>query len=64
MEEGSYRLQPVFVEDLAQTAVDAAQQEGDLVTGAAGPDVFTFEDMVHLVADKTGNAGSPVQNTV
>lgn len=50
---GEYRLQPVYVEDLAQIAVSAGQQRGDMVLDAVGPEVFTFEEMVRLIAAKT-----------
>jgi len=48
---GDYRLQPVFVEDVAELAVDAARREANLILDAAGPDVFTFEELVRLIAD-------------
>ncbi len=50
---GEYRLQPVYVEDLAQIAVRAGQQQENVVVDAVGPEVFTFEELVHLIAAKT-----------
>mgnify|MGYP001574951747 CR=1 FL=1 len=50
---GDYRLQPVYVEDLAQITVDAGQQREDMVLDAVGPEVFTFEELVRLIAAKT-----------
>ncbi|MSQ21776.1 MAG: NAD-dependent epimerase/dehydratase family protein [Dehalococcoidia bacterium] len=50
---GEYRLQPVYVEDLAQIAVNAGQQREDMVLDAVGPEVYTFEDLVRLIAGKT-----------
>jgi NADH dehydrogenase len=58
--DGSYRLQPVFVEDVARIAVDAAQQEGNLVIDAAGPEAFTYEEMVQLIGDKIGSKARTV----
>ena len=49
---GDYGIQPVFVEDLAQLAVDAAGGEDDLELDAVGPEVFTYAGMVELVRDK------------
>ncbi|MEK7777249.1 MAG: NAD(P)H-binding protein, partial [Chloroflexota bacterium] len=49
---GDYRLQPVYVEDLAQITVDAGQQREDMVLDAVGPEVFTFEELVRLIAAK------------
>ncbi len=50
---GEYRLQPVYVEDLAQIAVSAGQQPEDMVLDAVGPEVYTFEELVRLIAAKT-----------
>ncbi len=50
--EGDYKLQPVFVEDLAEIAVKAGQGEENMVIDAVGPEIYTFEEMVRLIADK------------
>jgi len=47
---GQYRLQPVNVEDLGRIAVEAAHSSGDMVIDAVGPDIFSFEELVRLVA--------------
>ena len=49
---GGYRLQPVYVEDVAEMAVRAGQQEENLVLDAAGPEVYTFAGLVRLIAQK------------
>ncbi|MBI2305115.1 MAG: NAD(P)H-binding protein [Chloroflexi bacterium] len=49
---GEYRLQPIFVDDVAKIAVDAGQQEGRLEGDAAGPDTYTFDELVRLIAEK------------
>ncbi len=49
---GSYRVQPVFVEDLAAIAVDAASGPPGLVRDAIGPETFTFEELVRLIASQ------------
>jgi uncharacterized protein YbjT (DUF2867 family) len=46
---GDYRLQPVFVEDLADLAVAAGQRSDNLIVDAVGPETFTFEQLVHLI---------------
>jgi uncharacterized protein YbjT (DUF2867 family) len=48
--KGDYRLQPVFVEDMAEMAVAAAQQPQNWTLDAAGPEVYTFEELVRLIA--------------
>ena len=47
--DGSYRLQPVFVDDLAELAVDVGYAQDNILWDAVGPDIFTFEEMVRLI---------------
>jgi uncharacterized protein YbjT (DUF2867 family) len=49
---GLYRLQPVFVEDLAAIAVESAQVGETANRDAIGPEGFTFQDFVRLIALK------------
>ncbi len=50
--DGSYRLQPVCVEDLAELAADAIYRRDNYIIDAVGPDIFTFKEMVELIGDK------------
>lgn len=52
--DGSYRLQPVFVDDLAALAVDAVYATDNTTRDAVGPDIFTFREMVKLIGEKIG----------
>jgi len=52
---GDYRVQPVFVEDVARIAVESGCKKESFVIDAAGPDTYRFEELVRLIADKTGN---------
>jgi NADH dehydrogenase len=52
--DGQYRLQPIFVEDLAALATQSAQQDANLVIDAVGPEIFTFEDLVGKIAAAVG----------
>lgn len=52
--DGSYRLQPVFVDDLAALAVKAVFERGSSIRDAVGPDIFTFREMVELIGTKVG----------
>ena len=49
---GDYRLQPVYVEDMADLVVNAGQQNDNMLVDAVGPDIYTFEQLVRLIADK------------
>jgi uncharacterized protein YbjT (DUF2867 family) len=48
--DGRYRVRPIFVEDMARLVVDAAGQEASTVLDAVGPETFTFEELVRLIA--------------
>lgn len=52
---GEYRLQPIFVEDMAALAVTAGQDGKNSVFDAVGPEVFTFEGLVRLLAKAVGS---------
>jgi uncharacterized protein YbjT (DUF2867 family) len=52
--DGSYRLQPVYVEDLADLAVEAVYQPDNSTIDAVGPDIFTFKEMVGLIGEVIG----------
>ncbi|MEW6232235.1 MAG: epimerase, partial [Chloroflexota bacterium] len=50
--KGDYRLQPVFVEDVAEIAVSAAHKGDNKIIDAAGPETYTFDELVRLIADQ------------
>jgi len=52
--DGSYKLQPVFVDDLAKLAAHYGYTQESTVLDAVGPEVFTFEEMVRLIARTLG----------
>lgn len=47
---GTYRLQPIFAGDLAHIAVECSQTNGNEIVDAIGPDGYTFEEFVRLIA--------------
>lgn len=51
---GEYRLQPIFVEDLARLAAEAGDRDDDFEMDAVGPDIFTYMELARLLAQKTG----------
>lgn len=52
---GQYRIQPIFVEDIADMAVSVGRQDDNLILDAVGPEVFAFDDLVHLIASSLGS---------
>ena len=57
--DGSYKLSPVYVDDLAELAVDAVYKKENYVWDAVGPDEFTFKEMVQLIG-KITTASKPL----
>lgn len=52
--DGSYKLQPIFVDDLARLAVEAAISSENLVRDAIGPETFTYRELVSFIAKAIG----------
>ena len=52
---GKYPIQPVSVEDVAQLAVEAGSGSNDVALDAVGPETFTFEEIVRLLARRVGS---------
>jgi uncharacterized protein YbjT (DUF2867 family) len=52
--DGSYKLQPVYVDDVAELAVEGVYRTDNYIIDAVGPDIFTFKEMVELIGEKIG----------
>lgn len=52
--DGSYGIQPVHVEDLADLAVEGVYSKENYVIDAVGPDAYTFKELVQLVGETVG----------
>ena len=46
---GDYRLQPIYVDDLAKLAVEMGQSREDRVIDAIGPESFTYRELVERI---------------
>jgi len=47
---GNYRLQPIYVDDLAQLAVTHGHGRDNLIINAIGPETFTYRRLVAMLA--------------
>lgn len=47
---GDYRVQPIFAGDLGEIAANAANDAQSAVFDAVGPEIFTFEELVRMIA--------------
>ncbi|HKW87905.1 MAG TPA: NAD(P)H-binding protein [Candidatus Acidoferrales bacterium] len=51
---GNYRVQPVFVEDLAALAVAASERHENEIFDAVGPETLSFDELVRRIAAAIG----------
>jgi uncharacterized protein YbjT (DUF2867 family) len=52
---GQYKLQPIYVEDLAQIACQAVYDHENSVLDVAGPESYKFDDLVDRIGRKIGH---------
>jgi uncharacterized protein YbjT (DUF2867 family) len=52
---GKYRLQPVYVEDMAELAVKTGQASNNMILDVVGPEIFSFNELVDVIAQATGS---------
>jgi len=48
--DGAYRLQPIYVDDLAKLAVEQGASRDNVVIDAIGPETFTYRSLVEQIA--------------
>ncbi len=54
--DGRYAIRPIYVEDMARVLVDAVEEQGNSVRDAVGPEAFSFEELVRLIAERVGRS--------
>ena len=47
---GKYRLQPIYVDDLAQLAVEEGENRANVIVNAIGPETFTYKELIRTIA--------------
>lgn len=52
--DGAYRVQPIYVDDLAKLAVDQSQQQENVIIDAIGPETFTYRELVTEIGQIIG----------
>jgi len=52
--DGLYRLQPIYVDDLARLAVEQGQRRDNVIIDAIGPETFTYRGLVELLGRAIG----------
>jgi uncharacterized protein YbjT (DUF2867 family) len=54
---GQYRLQPIYVDDLAKLAVEQGQETANNIINAIGPETFTYRELVQEIGPLLANGG-------
>jgi nucleoside-diphosphate-sugar epimerase len=52
--DGGYRLQPIYVDDLAQLAVEGGREQANRIVDATGPETFTYYELVRQIGTLIG----------
>ncbi len=52
--DGRYRIQPIYVDDLAALAVEQGQARDNVILDAIGPETFTFRELVAALGEILG----------
>jgi uncharacterized protein YbjT (DUF2867 family) len=53
--DGRYRLQPIYVEDLAAAVLERIAGKADETVDAIGPETFRYREMVEMIAREIGS---------
>ncbi len=51
---GKYRLQPIYVDDLACLAVEQGMKRNNIIIDAIGPETFTYRELVNTIGEIIG----------
>ena len=52
--DGQYRLQPIYVDDLAEIAVEQGQNREDVIIDCIGPETFTYRELASTIGEIIG----------
>lgn len=53
--DGNYRVQPIYVDDLAQLAVTHGHGRDNIILNAIGPETFTYRELIATLANIIGH---------
>ena len=51
---GEYRLQPIYVDDMAAIAVEQSAKRDNITIDAIGPETFTYRELVKVIGEIIG----------
>ncbi len=51
---GEYRLQPIYVDDIADIAIEQGVKRDNVTIDAIGPETFTYRELVNVIGEAIG----------
>jgi uncharacterized protein YbjT (DUF2867 family) len=52
---GEYHVQPIFVDDLAELAVESGKRSECSIVDAVGPEIYTYTELVRMIRSAVGS---------
>jgi len=52
--DGNYRLQPIYIDDLAKLAVEQGRNKENTIIDAIGPETFTYQGLIQEISKAIG----------
>jgi NADH dehydrogenase len=52
--DGKYKIQPIYVDDLADLAIQYGNRDDNVIVNAIGPETYTYRELVRSVASAIG----------
>lgn len=52
--DGRYKLQPIFVDDVARLAIEQGREKDNRIISAIGPETFTYRELVEAIGRAIG----------
>ncbi len=52
--DGEYKIQPIYVDDLAKLAIEQGESREDVIVNAIGPQTFTYKELVEEICRALG----------
>ncbi|MBI4645808.1 MAG: NAD(P)H-binding protein [Bacteroidia bacterium] len=52
--DGNYRLQPIYIDDLAKLAVEQGKSRENVIIDAIGPETFTYRELISKIGEIIG----------
>jgi len=53
---GNYRIQPIYVDDLARLAVEQGEKQANIILNAIGPETFTYRELAQTLGQIIGRS--------